>query len=108
MGWNRSFRVLLACLILILLFAALPLIGALAAGGVAGALGCPLDEGSVHPCPFLGRDLGEALYAFGVLGWLSVLTIPAGFVLLLIWLIVAIVLIVRRLRAGSAGAMNKR
>jgi uncharacterized membrane protein YhaH (DUF805 family) len=100
MGWNRPFRMLLACLILILLFAGLPVIGAITAGVVAGALGCRLDEGSVHPCPFFGVDLGEKLYDFGVLGWLSLLTIPAGFVLLLIWLIAAIVLTVRRLRAA--------
>ncbi len=100
MGGNRPFRVLLACLILILLLAGLPLFGALTAGGVASALGCRLDEGSVHPCPFFGVDLGEPLYAFGVLGWLSLVTIPAGFVLLLIWLIAAIVLAVRRLRAA--------
>ena len=83
--------------ILILLFAVLPLIAALSAGAVAHALGCPLDEGGVHPCPFLGMDFGELLYSLGVLGWLSLLTIPIGAALLLIWLIAAVVLVVRRL-----------
>jgi len=83
--------------ILILLFAVLPLILALSAGGVAHALGCRLDEGDVHPCPFLGIDLGELLYALGVLGWLTLATVPIGGGLLLIWLIAAIALMIRRL-----------
>ena len=96
----RQSRILLVCLILILLFAALPMIGALTAGGLAGALGCALDEGSVHPCPFLGMDLGKTLYAFGVLGWLSLATIPAGALLLLIWLVAAAALTVRAARSS--------
>lgn len=96
---SRLFGMILAP-ILILLFAALPLIAALSAGGVAHGLGCPLDEGDVHPCPFLGMDLGELLYSLGVLGWLSLLTVPAGAALLLIWLIAAIVLVVRRVIAA--------
>ena len=83
--------------ILILLSAVLPLILALSAGGVAHALGCRLDEGDVHPCPFLGIDLGELLYALGVLGWLTLATVPIGGGLLLIWLIAAIALMIRRL-----------
>ena len=83
--------------ILILLFAVLPLILALSAGGVAHGLGCRLDEGDVHPCPFLGIDLGELLYGFGVLGWLTLATVPIGGGLLLIWLIAAIALMIRRL-----------
>jgi hypothetical protein len=99
MRWGRS-RVLLACLILILLLAGLPIIGALGSGVIAYPLGCPLDKGSVHPCPFLGADLGELLYAFLVLGWLSVLTVPGGAIQFLVWLIAAAVLTIRA--AGSS------
>ncbi len=99
-GWTRLLQTLAAYLVGILLFAALPLIGALGAGGVAHALGCTLDEGDVHPCPFLGVDLGEPLYAFGVMGWLILLTVPAGAFLLAVWLFMAIVLIVERRRAA--------
>ena len=98
-SWSRPLGMLLAP-ILILFFAMLPLIAALSAGGVAHALGCLLDEGNVHPCPFLGMDLGELLYSLGVLGWLSLVTVPTGVGLLLIWLIAAIVLVVRRLMAA--------
>jgi hypothetical protein len=92
--------VLSVCLILIVLFAGLPIIGAVGAGGVAYAIGCKLDEGSVHPCPYLGVDLGEPLYAFFVLGWLSVLTIPAGALLFLLWLIAAALLATRAARSS--------
>ena len=104
MGWNRPFPVLLTSLILILVFAGLPLIGALTAGVIAGALGCRLDEGSIHPCPFLGADIGETLYEFFVLGWLSLMTMPAGFLFLLMWLFAAIVVIVRRRRAARSAS----
>ena len=96
---RRRSRVLLVCLILIVALAGLPIIGALGAGVVAYALSCPLDEGGVHSCPFLGADLGEPLYAFFVLGWLSVLTLPAGALLILIWLIAAALITSRA--AGS-------
>ena len=98
---RRPFRMHLVRLILILLFAALPIIGALTAGGVASALGCRLDEGNVHPCPFLGMDLGETLYAFGELGWLSLLTIPAGAPQLLFWLVAAVALTVKAARSSG-------
>jgi hypothetical protein len=74
---------------LIVLLALSPLIGAMAAGTVANAYGCPLDEGSVHPCFVNGRDIGETLYTFGVLGWLSLATIPVGLAVLGIYLLIA-------------------
>lgn len=67
---------------LVVLFAALPLLSALAAGAVASMTGCQLDEGSVHPCLISGYDAGEALYTFMVLGWLGLATIPFGMTLL--------------------------
>ena len=76
---------------LILLLAFSPFIGAMIAGTIADTYGCQLDEGSVHPCLVNGRDIGETLYAFGVLGWLGLATIPIGLAVLGIYLVIAIV-----------------
>jgi hypothetical protein len=78
-------------LALIVLLAVLPLLSALGAGAVASANGCALDEGSVHPCIIGGADWGEALYSFGVLGWLMLASLPLGVVALIVWLIVLLV-----------------
>jgi hypothetical protein len=45
-------------------------------------------KGSVHPCIVEGKDYGQLLYTLGVLGWLMLVTIPAGALALLIWLVV--------------------
>jgi hypothetical protein len=62
-----------------------PLISVLAAGIVADWLGCPLDEGSVHPCRAAGVDIGETLYAAAVLGWLMLATWPGMLASLVLW-----------------------
>ncbi len=99
---NRPFRALAASLILIVLFAGLPVIGIVISTEIASALGCRLDEGNPHTCPFLGMDLGGLLYALFVSGWFGLFTIPVGVVLLLVWLIAAIVSAFIHLRARSA------
>lgn len=88
-------------LALIVLLAALPLLSALGAGAIASANGCALDEGSVHPCIIGGADWGEALYGFGVLGWLMLASLPLGAVALVLWLIV---LLLHRARFGRRPA----
>jgi hypothetical protein len=88
-------------LALIVLLAVLPLLSALGAGAVASANGCALDEGSVHPCIIGGADWGEALYSFGVLGWLMLASLPLGVVALIVWLIV---LLIHRARFGGRSA----
>jgi hypothetical protein len=100
--WSRPFRALAVCLILIVLFAGLPVIGVVISTEVASALGCRLDEGNPHPCPFLGMDLAGLLYALFVSGWFGLLTIPLGAVLFVVWLIAAIAFAVMRLRGRSA------
>jgi hypothetical protein len=85
-------RLMSISLVLILLLWAAPLLLALAAGGLASALGCELNEGSVHPCMLFGSDIGETLYTFGVLGWLSIIGIPFVVIALIIWVIVGLVL----------------
>jgi hypothetical protein len=37
-----------------------------------------VDEGSVHPCVINGKDYGQLLYTLGVMGWLMLVTLPAG------------------------------
>jgi hypothetical protein len=74
--------------IIILLIAFLPLISVAIAGSIAQANGCQLDEGSVHPCVVNGTDMGETLYAMGVMGWLMLATIPLGLGAAAIYLIV--------------------
>jgi hypothetical protein len=75
--------------VIIVLVAAAPLISVLIAGGIADALGCPVNEGGAQPCPFMGVDLGEALVFMLVLGWLSMATLPFGAIALAVWLVIA-------------------
>lgn len=75
-------------LAVILLLAALPVISVIIAGTIADANGCRVDEGSVHPCLVGGTDMGELLYTLGVLGWLMLLSIPAGLAAIGIWAVI--------------------
>ncbi len=72
-------------LFLIVVLGAGPLILALIAGGIAGVLGCTLNEGGVYPCPFIGHDLGEPLVVMFVLGWLAFATLPFALIALGVW-----------------------
>ncbi len=80
-------------LAVILLVAVAPLVSALTAGWIAAANGCALDEGSVHSCIVNGKDIGQTLYTFGVMGWLMLATIPLGGLAVLIWLVVAAIML---------------
>lgn len=71
-------------LVVILLLALAPLVSVLAASFIAGANGCPLDEGSPHPCLIAGSDWGETLYTMAVAGWLMLLSLPLGVIGLLV------------------------
>lgn len=86
----------------ITLAAAAPLLSALAAGAIANAYGCHVDEGRTHPCIVHGSDLGEMLYTMFVAGWLMFLTVPAGAVAFLLWVVaIAIHLYLRRRRRAA-------
>jgi len=61
-----------------------------ACGLIANAYGCRVDEGSVHPCVIGGKDYGQLLYTLGVMGWLMLVTLPAGVFAFAIWLIVLV------------------
>jgi hypothetical protein len=90
----------------IVFVSASPLLCALIAGVIANTLGCQLDEGNVHPCLIAGVDLGEILYAMGVLGWLTLATMPMGALALVGWLVALAVIATRsiwRRRRDRAG-----
>ena len=77
-------------LVLILVVAFAPVGSVVACSLIAKAHGCRVDEGSVHPCVINGKDYGQLLYTLGVMGWLMLVTLPAGALAFVLWLIVLI------------------
>jgi len=75
-------------LAIIALVAFAPIGSVVACGVIANANGCKVDEGSVHPCVINGKDYGQLLYTLGVLGWLMLVTLPAGAVAFATWLVI--------------------
>ena len=90
-------------LAVIVLFGALPLLSMLLALLIASPFGCPLDEGSVHPCVIFGLDFGTLLYTMAVGGWFVMFTVPLAGLALIVWLTVLLVLLLirRRRRANE-------
>ena len=70
---------------------------------IANAYGCKVDEGSVHPCIIYGQDYGHLLYSLGVMGWFMLVTIPAGLIAFVSWLIFLILHRVAWRKRVSAG-----
>ena len=77
-------------LALIAIVAFAPVGSVVACGLIANTLGCRVDEGSVHPCVIGGKDYGQLLYTLGVMGWLMLVTLPAGVLAFAAWLIVLV------------------
>jgi hypothetical protein len=76
-----------------------PFLSVLFTSAMASAFGCRVDEGSVHPCPGpFGLDLGELLYATGVMGWLMLVTWPVVLGTTIAWAVILLRLIWRLLR----------
>ena len=73
---------------IIVLWAIFPILSILIASGLASAFDCQLDEGGTHPCMAFGTDIGDALYTMFVMGWFFFITIPSGFVALVIFMII--------------------
>jgi hypothetical protein len=61
-------------------FGMLPILISLIADLVAAALGCSLDEGSVHVCQVIGVESGPVLYAMGLAVWFIAFTFPPALV----------------------------
>jgi len=78
-------------LFLIALVALAPIGSVVACSVIANSHGCHVDEGSVHPCMIHGKDYGQLLYTLGVLGWLMLVTIPAGALAFAAWLIILLI-----------------
>ncbi|HEX9952225.1 MAG TPA: hypothetical protein VGB53_10680 [Rubricoccaceae bacterium] len=91
--------------LLLLAFMLLPLGGVMAAGGLANLWGCTVDESGSHPCLVGGGDMGDFLLELFVSGWFMLLTMPAGAILLLAWLVF---LLVGRRRGGLASGPADR
>src|SRR5436190_18457363 len=75
----------------IVLVALAPVGSVAACGLIANAHGCRVDEGSVHPCMINGKEYGQLLYTLGVMGWLMLVSLPAGSLAFVLWLIVLII-----------------
>jgi hypothetical protein len=88
----------------IVLFALLPLITTLIAVGIAQANDCRVDESSVHPCIINGVDHGADLQAAANSFWLTFISVPAAFLLFIVWLVVFIIHLMRSGRNRKAAA----
>ncbi len=80
-----------------------PVASVVVAGSIANAHGCRVDEGSVHPCVINGKNYGHMLYTLGVMGWLMLVTLPAGVLASIAWLII-LLLHLSRWRKRQLGA----
>lgn len=85
--------------VVIVLFALIPVLSALLASMIAGANGCALDEGGVHPCMIGGTDYGETLSVMFVSGWFGLVTLPLGALGLVVWAIVLTIVVVMNIRS---------
>ena len=62
-----------------------PLLITLGAGLFASINGCTLHEGFSNPCVVFGVDWGDRLYAWGVMGWMAIVTVPVAFLFFMIY-----------------------
>lgn len=77
-----------------------PMLSVLTAAGLAALGGCALHEGFANACALAGVEIGGALYAMAVFGWLGLVTAPIAAFGALIW-IVAELVARRRRRLGG-------
>ena len=78
MSRQLSARGIFIAYLVIVLFAAAPILSVVIASGIAHAYGARLDEAGSHPCVVHGVDIGGLLYDMFVAGWFMLLTIPLG------------------------------
>ncbi|MCR0981597.1 hypothetical protein [Roseomonas populi] len=95
---NRLGRTGLIILVVVTLVAWAPVLSVLFTAAVAGALDCRVHEGFINPCPSPVGDLGELLYATGVMGWLMLATAPFMLATGVIWPVLLLAWIWRRIR----------
>jgi hypothetical protein len=83
----------------------MPLLALLLSIGIASALGCRLDEASVHPCKAAGMDLGPALSDGFISGWLLLFVWPVMLITLVAWIVLLVRMLARKNRARAAQAL---
>lgn len=76
----------------------LPFAGLAASIYVSSTLHCAVDEASVHPCIVSGIDIGPALNYGFTGGWLMLTTAPAMLATSVVWITLACVALVNRIR----------
>ena len=52
---------------------------------------CEINEAVINSCVVNGREMGDTLYAMGVMGWFMLVTIPTGLLALLVFLLFLLV-----------------
>ena len=85
-------------------YAILPILSVLVASALATIGGCDVNEGSAQACMLLGMDIGGLLYTLFVSGWFAFITVPQGFVGLVIGLlgyIISKVALARRAKGNT-------
>jgi hypothetical protein len=87
---------------LILLYAVAPLLSVLVCSGIASAAGCNVSEAGASPCPIFGYDMGGALVTMLVCGWFIFWTLPSGFLFLVVFTVIVLILRRRKARAVKA------
>jgi hypothetical protein len=95
----RIFRILFAIAVFLCLIPVFLLTGV---SLVANHYGCRVHEGFATPCIAGNTDIGGTLYAFGMSGWLLIVTIPVLACLAVAWIIVEVTNLVRSRMAGKA------
>lgn len=71
-------------------FAVLPIIPALIGSEIANHSNCKLNESRVHPCQFMGYEVGDLVSTLTGFLWLMLTTIPIGvmgMLISLVWII---------------------
>jgi hypothetical protein len=71
---------------IIVSWAIFPVAGVLLTAIVSAICGCSINDGSPTPCLVFGTDIGRILYTLGVMGWLSIVTLPTGGIAFLAYL----------------------
>jgi hypothetical protein len=79
-------------LLAIILTAVLPVALAFAASAIASMNGCTLSGAGPEPCLIGGADFGEALSILFTMHWFALLTLPAGVLALVAWVLAALIL----------------
>ena len=91
----RTFVVL--CLIGILICLT-PVFGVVWSSWFAERHDCVLNEAGRHPCIVNGEDWGGTIGGAFILGWLGLVTLPVGALILLALCIVTLIRVIRRAR----------